>query len=177
VENELFHFYNSPLLTDDIAYQWKYLKKTPKGMPQIYIPDAIDDHDEDETQIQTRKNLQNKTLLKIAVLIATNAATQATPQAIIDSGASCCVTAYLEDFIIQAPPVQNITLKVIAGGLTALGRGTIQLKINQTNKEPITLIIDNVVLYAPYCPIRLVNQQQLYRQSKAHGHEDSHFIT
>jgi hypothetical protein len=69
VENEHFHFCNSLVLTDDIAYQRKYFKKTPKGMPQIYIPDAIDDNDEDEAPIQTRTNLQNKTLLEIAVLI------------------------------------------------------------------------------------------------------------
>jgi hypothetical protein len=36
-------------------------------MPKIYIPDAIDDIDDDEAPIQTRTILQNKTLLKIAI--------------------------------------------------------------------------------------------------------------
>jgi hypothetical protein len=60
--------------------------------------------------------------------------------------------------------------------LTALGRGIIQLKINQTNKEPLILIINNVI-YAPECPIRLIRPHQLHRKSKAQGHEESHFIT
>jgi hypothetical protein len=61
----------------------------------------------------------------------------------------------------------NTTLKGIAGELTALGRGSILLKINQTNKEPIILIIDNVI-YAPDCPILLISPQKLHHQSKAH---------
>jgi hypothetical protein len=36
-------------------------------------------------------------------------------------------------------------LKGIAGGLAALGRGTIQLKIHQENKDSIILVIDNVI--------------------------------
>jgi hypothetical protein len=36
---------------------------------------------------------------------------------------------YIDDFIHQPTPIQNTTLKVIAGGLTALGRGTIKLRI------------------------------------------------
>jgi hypothetical protein len=63
--------------------------------------------------------------MKIAILIATNTCTKETPHAIIDSGASCCVTPYIEDFIHQPTPIQNTTLKGIAGGLTALGRGTV----------------------------------------------------
>jgi hypothetical protein len=90
--------------------------------------------------------------MKIAILIATNACTKETSHAIIDSGASCYVTPYIEDFIHQPTPIQNTTLKGIAGGLTALGRGTIQLKIHQDNKDNIILVINNVI-YAPDCPI------------------------
>jgi hypothetical protein len=70
-------------------------------------------------------------------MIATNACSTETSHAIIDSGASCCVTPQIEDFINQPTPIQNTTLKGIAGGITALGRGTIQLKIQQENQEHI----------------------------------------
>jgi hypothetical protein len=91
--------------------------------------------------------------------------------AIIDSGISCCVTPYIEDFIHQPTPIQNTTLKGIEGSLTALGRGTAQLKIHQDNTDNIILVIDNVI-YAPECPIRLISPQQLHRKSKAKGHEN-----
>jgi hypothetical protein len=110
--------------------------------------------------------------MKISILIATHKCTKDTYHAIIDSGASCCVTPYMEDFIHQPTPIQNTTLKGIAGGLTALCRGTVQLKIQQEHKENIILIIDNVI-YAPDCPIQLISPQQLHRQSKAKGHENS----
>jgi hypothetical protein len=86
------------------------------------------------------------------------------------------VSLRISNFIHQPTPIQNTTLKGIAGGLTALGRGTVQLKIHQENKENIILVIDNVI-YAPDCPIRLVSPQQLHRQSKAKGHENSCFTT
>jgi hypothetical protein len=38
------------------------------------------------------------------------------------------------------------------------------------------LVIDNAI-YAPDCPIRLISPQQLHRQSKAKGHENSCFTT
>jgi hypothetical protein len=120
--------------------------------------------------------LQNNELLKIAILIATNACTKETSHAIVDSGASCCVTPYIENFIHQPTPIQNTTLKGISRGITALGRGTIQLKIHQENRENIILIINNVI-YAPECPIRLISPHQLHRQSKSRGHENSCFTT
>jgi hypothetical protein len=95
---------------------------------------------------------------------------------IIDSGASCCVTPYIEDFIHQPTPIQNTRLKGISGGLTSLCRGTVQLKIHQENKENIILVIDNVI-YAPDCPIQLISPQKLHRQSKAKGHNNSCFTT
>jgi hypothetical protein len=112
--------------------------------------------------------------MKIAILIATNTCTKETSHAIIDSGASCCVTPYIEDFFHQPTPIRNTTLKGISGGITVLGRGTLQLKIHQENKDNIILVIDNVI-YAPDCPIRLISPQQLHRQSKAKGHENSCF--
>jgi hypothetical protein len=132
--------------------------------------------DNDDLPLQHRSKLQNHELMKIAILIATNTCTKETSHAIIDSGSSCCVTPYIEDFIHQPTPIQNTTLKGIAGGLTALGRGTVQLKIHQENKDNIILVIYNVI-YAPDCPIRLISPQQLQRQSKAKGHENSCFTT
>jgi hypothetical protein len=114
--------------------------------------------------------------MKISILIATNTCTKETSQAIIDSGASCCVTPYIEDFIHHPTPIQNTTLKCITDGLTALGRGTLQLKIYQNDTDNIILVINNVI-YAPDFPIRLISPQQLHRQSKAKGHENSCFTT
>jgi hypothetical protein len=130
----------------------------------------------DDLPLQNRSNLQNKKILKIAILIATNACTKETSHTIIDSGASCCVTPYIDDFIHQPTAIQNTTLKGITGGMTSLGRGTVQLKVHQENKENIILIIDNVI-YAPECPICQISPQQLHRQSKARGHENSCFTT
>jgi hypothetical protein len=66
------------------------------------------------------------------------------------------ITLYIKDFIHQPTPIQNTTLKGITGGLTALGRGTVQLKIHQEN---IILVIDNV-MYTLDFPIQLISPHQ-----------------
>jgi hypothetical protein len=170
-----FHFYNSLVLTDDLAFQRTHFQITPSNIPRLYHHYAASD-DNDELPLQNRSSLQNKELLKIAILITTNACTKETSHAIIDSGTSCCVTPYIEDFLHQPITIQNTTPKGIAGGLTALGRGTIQLKNHQENKENIILIRYNVI-YALDFPIRLISPQQLHRQSKARGHKNSCFTT
>jgi hypothetical protein len=175
LSDENFHFYNSLVLTDDIASQRTHFRITPPNILRIYNHDTATD-DNDDLPLQNRSNLQNHELMKIAILIATNTCTKETSHAKIDSGASCCVTPYIEDFIHQPTPIQKTTLKGISGGLTALGRGTVQLKIHQENKGNIVLVTDNVI-YAPDCPIRLINPQQLHRQSKAKGHKNSCFTT
>jgi hypothetical protein len=149
--DENFHFYNSLVLTDDLAFQQTHFWITPPNIPRLYQHDATSD-DNDFLPLKNRSNLQNNELLKIAILIATNACTKEKSHAMIESGASCCVTPYIEYFIHQPTPIQNTTLKAIAGGLTALGRGKVQLKVHQENKENIILIIDNAI-YAPECPI------------------------
>jgi hypothetical protein len=111
---------------------------------------------------------------KRAILIPKNTCSKETSHNIIDSGASSCVTPYIEVFINQPTPIQNTTLKGISGGITALGIGTVQLKIHQENKENIILVIDNVI-YAPDCPIQLIPPQKLHRHSKAKGHDSSCF--
>jgi hypothetical protein len=175
LSDENFHFYNSLVLTDDLAFQQTHVRITPSNIPRIYNNDTATDDNED-LPLQHRSNLQNHELMKIAILIATNTCAKETSHAIIESGASCCVTPYIEDFLHQPTPIQNTTLKWISGGLTVLGRGTVQLKIHQENKENIILVIYNVI-YAPDCPIRLISLQQLHRQSKAKGHENSCFTT
>jgi hypothetical protein len=173
--DENFHFFNSLVLTDDLTFQRTHFRITPPNISRIYNHDAASD-DNNDLPLQHRSNLQNNELMKIAIIIATKTCTKETSHAIIDSGASCCVTPYIEDFINQPTPIQNTTLKGIAGGLTALGRGTVQLKIHKKNKENIILVIDNVI-YAPDFPIRLISPQQLHRQSKAKGHDNSCFTT
>jgi hypothetical protein len=153
------------VVTDDLAFQRTHFRTTPTKIPRLYQHDMASDDNKD-LPLQNRSTIQNNELLKIAILIATNACTEEASHAIIDSGASCCVTPYIDDVIHQPTPIQNTTLKGIAGGLTALDRVTIQLKINQENKETTILVIDNVI-YAPDCPIRLISPQQLHRQSKA----------
>jgi hypothetical protein len=170
LSGENFHFYNSLVLTEDLAFQQTHFRITPSNIPRLYHNDVASDEN-DDLPLQNRSNLQNNELLKIAILIATNACTKETSHTIIDSGASCCVTPYIEDFLHQPTQIQNTTLKGIAGGLTALGRGAVQLKIHQEKRENIILIIDNII-YAPYCPIRLIIPHQLHRQSKARGHEN-----
>jgi hypothetical protein len=132
--DENFHFYNSKVLTYDLAFQRTHFQITPPNIPRLYQHDAASD-EQDDLPLKNRSNLQNDELLKISILIATNACTKETSHAIIDSGASCCVTPYIEDFIQRPTPIQNTTLKGIAGGLTALGRGTVQLRITQETKE------------------------------------------
>jgi hypothetical protein len=175
LSDKSFHFYNSLVLTDDLAFQRTHFRITPPNIPRIYQHDTIS-ASTDDLPLQNRSTSQNTELLKIAIMIATYAWSTETSQAIIDSGASCCVTPHIEDFINQPTPIQNTTLKGIAGGLTALGRGTIQLKIQQENQESIILIIYDVI-YALDCPIRLISPQQLHRQSKAHGYDNSCFTT
>jgi hypothetical protein len=127
-----FHFYNSQVLTDDLAFQRTYFRIKPPNIPHLYQHDAASD-EQDDLPLQNRSNLQKNELLKIAVLIATHACTKETSHAIFDSGASCCATPYIEDFIHQPTPIQNTTFKCIAGGLTALDIGTVKLKIHQEN--------------------------------------------
>jgi hypothetical protein len=144
LKDENFHFYNSLVLTDDLAFQRTHFRTTPPNITCLYPHDAASD-EQDDLPLQNRSNIQNNELLKIAVLIATNRRTKETSHTIIDSGASCCVTPYIEDFINQPTPIQNTTLQGIAGGLTALCRGTVQLRITQENKENIIIVIYNVI--------------------------------
>jgi hypothetical protein len=149
----LFRFYNSLVLSNAIPFQRTYFRKIPNNTPRFYTPDAATDNA--KLPLQTRTNNKKNTLLKIAILIASNAS-------IIDTGTSCCVS---NTSLKQPTPIQNTTLKGISGGLAALGRGTIQLRVKQNEKEPIMLIIDNII-HAPDCPVRLLSPQQLHHQSK-----------
>jgi hypothetical protein len=46
-DKEHFEFYDSLVLTVDIAFQCNYFRTTPTGIPQIYIPDVINDDDDE----------------------------------------------------------------------------------------------------------------------------------
>jgi hypothetical protein len=133
LSDENFHFYNSLVLTYDLAFQQTHFRITPTNIPRLYHHDAASD-DNDDLLLQNRSTLQDNEHLKIAILIATNTCTKETSHAIVDSGASCCVTPYIKDFLHQPTPMQNTNLKGIAGGLPAVGRRTVQLKIHQENK-------------------------------------------
>jgi hypothetical protein len=71
--DEQVHFHNSPVLADNIAFQRTDFRKIQNNAPHLYKPSEAA-HD-DDLILQTRTNDQNKTLLKIAILIASNALT------------------------------------------------------------------------------------------------------
>jgi hypothetical protein len=80
-----------------IAFQCTHFRKIPPIIQRIYQQDpALDDHD--DFPLQNRSNDQNNALLKIAILLASNACTKEISQIIIDSGASCWVTPYLHKY-------------------------------------------------------------------------------
>jgi hypothetical protein len=54
---------------------------------------------------------------------------------ILDTGASISISPYSTDFIGEIKPVQNITLKGIASGLTVTGIGTIQYTFQNDSNE------------------------------------------
>jgi hypothetical protein len=70
---------------------------------------------------------------------------------------------------INQPQFKTKNLKGVAGGLTAIGRGTMKIKIKQENQE--------TTIYAPDCPIRLISPQRLHHQSKDKVNEQSCFTT
>jgi hypothetical protein len=107
LSDKYFHFYNSLVLTDDLTFQRIHFRITPPNILRIYNHDASTD-DNDDLPLQHRSQLQNHELMKIAILIATNTCTKETSHAIIDSGASCCVTPYIEDFIHQPTPINTL---------------------------------------------------------------------
>jgi hypothetical protein len=139
-----FHFYNSLVLTDAIAFQHTYFRNTPTN---YHHDKALKEHD--DLPLQNRTNDRNNALLKIVILVASNASTQEITQAIIDS--------------------TNLKLHI----RKSLCRGTIQLKIRQNDQEPLLLVIDNVI-YAPDC---LLSLKQLHHQSKEKGQDKSYSIT
>jgi hypothetical protein len=87
LSDENFHFYNSLVLSDDLAFQRTHFRITPPNIPRIYNHDTSTD-DKEDLPLQHRSQLQNHEVMRIAILIATNTCTKETPPAIIDSGAS-----------------------------------------------------------------------------------------
>jgi hypothetical protein len=54
--NENFHFYNSLVLTDDLAFQRTHFRITPPNIPRIYNHDTTSD-DNDDLPLQHQSNL------------------------------------------------------------------------------------------------------------------------
>jgi hypothetical protein len=71
LSDENFHFYNSLVLTDDLAFQRAQFRIAPPSIPRICNHDGAS-YDNDDLSLQHRSNLQKNELLKIAILIATN---------------------------------------------------------------------------------------------------------
>jgi hypothetical protein len=53
VSDENFHFYNSLVLTDDLAFQRTHFRITPPSIPHIYNHDTATD-DNDDLPLQHR---------------------------------------------------------------------------------------------------------------------------
>jgi hypothetical protein len=77
LKDENFHFYNLPVLTDDLAFQRTHFRTTATNIPRMYQHDAASDEN-DDLPLQNRSTIQNNELLKRAILIATNACTKET---------------------------------------------------------------------------------------------------
>jgi hypothetical protein len=58
LSDENFHFYNSLVLTDDLAFQRTHFRITPPNIPCIYNHDTATD-DNAELPLQHRAKLQN----------------------------------------------------------------------------------------------------------------------
>jgi hypothetical protein len=105
-KDDNFNFYNDLVLMDNLAFQHMYFNKSTPNIPCLYQHEITPDN-HDDLPLKNRSKDQNNELLKIAILIASNARTKEMSQAIIDSGASCCVTPYLEDFTNQPTSIKN----------------------------------------------------------------------
>jgi hypothetical protein len=75
LKDENFHFYNSLVLTDYLAFQRTHFSTTPPNIPHLYQHDEASD-EKDDVPLQNRSNIQNNELLKIAILIAMNDCTK-----------------------------------------------------------------------------------------------------
>jgi hypothetical protein len=47
LSDEIFHFYNSLVLTDDLTFQRTHFRITPPNIPRIYIHDTASDDNDD----------------------------------------------------------------------------------------------------------------------------------
>jgi hypothetical protein len=74
-KDENFHFYNSLVLTDDLAFQRTHFRTISNNIPSLYQHDMASDDDKD-LPLQNKSTIQNNELLKIAILMATNACTK-----------------------------------------------------------------------------------------------------
>ena len=78
---------------------------------------------------------------------------------VLDSGASCCMSPYKDDFIEGTYRVRDGNIGGIASGLKTEGVGEVIWKLTNTNNQIIDLKLD--CLYIPNLPCRLMCPQQL----------------
>jgi hypothetical protein len=63
LKDDNFHFYNSMVLTYDLAFQRTHFRTTPTNIPHMYQHDAASD-EHDDLNLQNRSTIQNNELLK-----------------------------------------------------------------------------------------------------------------
>ena len=81
---------------------------------------------------------------------------------IIDSGVSFCYTFDQRDFPYGYTPIDPISVKGIAKGLTAIGKGIVRWHVTNVAGEDVVLELEAYLL--PNLPVRLLSPQQLARK-------------
>jgi hypothetical protein len=79
---------------------------------------------------------------------------------ILDTGASISITPFKSDFITPIQPVQHVSIKGIASGLTATGIGDVSYTFINDAGESQQLLLRNC-LHVPSCAVRLICPRQI----------------
>jgi len=79
---------------------------------------------------------------------------------ILDTGASISITPFKSDFITPIKPIQHVSIKGIASGLTATGIGDVSYSFVNNAGETQQLLLRNC-LHVPSCTVRLICPWQI----------------
>jgi len=71
---------------------------------------------------------------------------------ILDTGASISITPFKSDFITPIKPIQHVSIKDIASGLTATGIGDVSYSFVNEVRETKQLLLRNC-LHVPSCTV------------------------